>query len=360
MDARQISTVGFVSCHPLIPFPGRTQGRDVATADTSLNTKMTPGVATREKGRPLRRWLRRFWWFLLACLLLMVWYYKLPGLAYYWFITRDQHGASDAPAVRVSGYRVSIEGLPIAGLSRNLSGLTYNVRTGTLFSIVNRPAQVAEISTDGRLIRLIDIDGLKDPEGITYVDGNTYVISDEASHSLYWIQIAATDKRLSVVGVPRLRLGIDVVHNASLEGVSWDSNANRLFVVKEKLPLRVLVITGLRADVHQPGFDIAINEWKSSSAASLFMSDLSSLTYHEPTGNLLLLSDESALIVEYAPDGSPVDMLPLWRGLHGLKRKIPQPEGLSLGSDGAIYVLSEPNLFYRFDPPTRPVWARPN
>ena len=321
---------------------------------------MSSVIDSPEAGRSPRRWLRRSWWFVLACLLLILWYFKLPGLAYYWVTTRDHHGESDGLTVRVSGYRVSIEGIPIDGLSRNLSGLTYNVLTGTLFTVINRPAQVAEVSTDGRLIRLIDIDGLKDPEGITYVDGNTYVISDEASHSLYWVQIGATDRRLSVAGVPRLTLGIDVVRNASLEGVSWDSNADRLFVVKEKLPLRVFVITGLRAGVKDAGFNIDINEWKSSDASSLFMSDLSSLTYHEPTGKLLLLSDESALIVEYASDGSPVDMLPLWRGLHGLTRKIPQPEGLALGSDGAMYVLSEPNLFYRFDPPTRPVWARPD
>ena len=313
-----------------------------------------------EEGRTSRRWLRRFWWFVLACLVLIVWYFKLPGLAYYWVTTRDHHGASGGPAVRVSDYQVSIEGIPIEGLSRNLSGLTYNVQTGTLFTVINRPAQVAEVSTDGHLIRLIDIDGLKDPEGITYVGGNTYVIADEASHSLYWVQIGSNDQRLSVAGVPRLTLGIDVVRNASFEGVSWDSNANRLFVVKEKLPLRVLLITGLRTDRNEPGFNIAINEWKSSKASSLFMSDLSSLTYHEPTGKLLLLSDESALIVEYAADGSPVDMLPLWKGLHGLKRSVPQPEGLALGSDGAMYVLSEPNLFYRFDPPTRPIWARPD
>ncbi len=31
-----------------------------------------------------------------------------------------------------------------------------------------------------------------------------------------------------------------------------------------------------------------------------------------------------------------------------------------MGSDGAMYVLSQPNLLYRFDPPTRPVWARPD
>jgi len=323
-----------------------------------LDMNMSRAIASPEARHPPSRWLRRFGWFVVAGLMLTLWYFKLPGLAYYWVTTRDHHGASGGHTVRVSGYRVSIEGLPIEGLSRNLSGLTYNVQTGTLFTVINRPAQVAEVSTDGKLIRLIDIDGLKDPEGITYVEGNTYVISDEASHSLYWVQISATDRRLSVAGVPRLTLGIDVVHNASLEGVSWDSNANRLFVVKEKLPLRVLVITGLLPDRDKPGFNIGINEWKSSNVASLFMSDLSSLTYHEPTGKLLLLSDESALIVEYASDGSPVDMLPLWRGLHGLKRSVPQPEGLALDSNGAMYVLSEPNLFYRFDPPARPVWAR--
>ena len=325
-----------------------------------LHMNTASAIASPETGRSPRRWLRRSWWFVLACLLLMLWYFKLPELAYYWVTTRDHDGASGGPTVRVSDYRVSIEGVPIEGLSHNLSGLTYNIQTGTLFTVINRPAQVAEISTDGRLIRLIDIAGLKDPEGITYVDGNTYVISDEASHSLYWVQITATDRRLSVAGAPRLTLGIDVEHNASLEGVSWDAKAHRLFVVKEKLPLRVLVITGLQPERNEPGFNIGINEWKSSDASSLFMRDLSSLTYHEPTGKLLLLSDESALIVEYAADGSPVDMLPLWRGWHGLKRKIPQPEGLAMGSDGALYLLSEPNLFYRFDPPARPDWARPD
>ena len=150
---------------------------------------------------------------------------------------------------------------------------------------------------------------------------------------------------------PSLRLGIDTVHNSGFEGVSWDSRHDRLYVVKEKLPLRVLVIQGLDVSGRSSGFSIDISEWTSSRAASLFMSDLSSLTLHEPTGHLLLLSDESALVVEYAPDGQPIGMMLLWRGLHGLQHKVPQPEGLAVGPDGAIYILSEPNLFYRFERP---------
>ncbi|MDR0672871.1 MAG: SdiA-regulated domain-containing protein [Zoogloeaceae bacterium] len=42
-------------------------------------------------------------------------------------------------------------------------------------------------------------------------------------------------------------------------------------------------------------------------------------------------------------------MAPLWRGWHGLERAIPQPEGGALDSYENIYILSEPNLFYRFE-----------
>ncbi len=62
-----------------------------------------------------------------------------------------------------------------------------------------------------------------------------------------------------------------------------------------------------------------------------------------------MLSDESGLIVEYEPGGQPIGVMPLWRRFHGLSASVPQPEGIAVGPDGAIYVLSEPNLFYRFE-----------
>jgi uncharacterized protein YjiK len=296
--------------------------------------------------RTKKPWL---WASLAALGVLFIWYFKLLALGYYWLSTSINAAQWEGSSLWLPGYRVTVEGLPIQGLARNTSGLTFNSETGTLFTVINRPPQIAELTTEGRLLRIIELEGTKDPEGITYVRGDTYVISDEDSHSMYWVRIQPGTTRVSITGQSSLGIRIDSVHNSSFEGVSWDSGQDRLFVVKEKLPLRVLVVSGLDVFNESTGFNIDISEWKSSSAASLFMSDLSSLTLHEPTGHLLLLSDESALVVEYAPDGQPISMLPLWRGFNGLQRKVPQPEGLAVGPDNAIYVLSEPNLFYRFE-----------
>lgn len=78
--------------------------------------------------------------------------------------------------------------------------------------------------------------------------------------------------------------------------------------------------------------------------------DLSSVTYHTETGHLLMLSDESRLIKEYDEDGNALGALALWKGFHGLKAHVPQAEGIAVGTDKSIYIMSEPNLFYVFKP----------
>jgi uncharacterized protein YjiK len=62
--------------------------------------------------------------------------------------------------------------------------------------------------------------------------------------------------------------------------------------------------------------------------------------------------------VEYRYDGTPVSILPMWAGLHGLSAFVPQAEGVALGNDGALYVISEPNLFYRFERTDAPSWVQ--
>jgi uncharacterized protein YjiK len=77
--------------------------------------------------------------------------------------------------------------------------------------------------------------------------------------------------------------------------------------------------------------------------------DLSSVTVHDPTGNMVLLSHKSSILVEYDAAGAPLSMLSLWGGQHGLQEKVPQAEGVAIGPEGEVYIVSEPNLLYRFD-----------
>jgi uncharacterized protein YjiK len=286
------------------------------------------------------------------------WFFKVPAVG--WYLWQMQAGAAQMRVMGVwlPNYGVTIEAKPVAGLSRNASGLTYSVASETLFTVINQPPQLAELSTDGRLLRLLPIRGGSDPEGISHVADDLFVISDEGSQTLHWVRIGPDDTEVDLTGTPRLKLRVDAFDNMGFEGISWDNDRKRLFVVQEMLPLRVLVFDGLEGLLAGGPLNMAVGEWKVPDAATLFVRDLSSITLHEPTGHVLILSHMSAMVVEYDPDGIPVSALPLWGGFAGLSDGVPQAEGLAFGPDGAMYVISEPNLFYRFDPDPVPVWAK--
>jgi uncharacterized protein YjiK len=181
------------------------------------------------------------------------------------------------------------------------------------------------------------------------VRNDVFILADEHEHQIYYIRIDASTTSVNLEGCPRIGLALDLKENLGFEGISWDSVGKRLFVAKEKAPLRVLEISGLPELLDGSAIDLQIKEWKSPQAYSLFMTDLSSLTFHEPTGHMLLLSHESRLIVEYDKEGEPVSIMPLWKGWHGLRHFVPQAEGIAIGENGDLFVLSEPNLFYRFE-----------
>jgi len=281
-------------------------------------------------------------------LIAFVWHQQLPTLAYYW--VRMQQAHSGAPGLGLSDYAVAIDAREIEGIPANVSGLTYSSATGTLFAVINDPAQVAELSTDGRLLRIIPLRGIRDPEGITHVAGDHFLIAAERDRQLILARINAERTELDLGVAPRLGLGIGLNGNKGFEGLAWDPEGQRLFVVQEKSPVRVLEITGLLAAMHGAGLDLQVREWKPGRFEEPYLRDLSSVSYDVASGHLLLLSDESRMAVEYNRDRDPVGVLPLRQGWHGLAHAVPQAEGVALGPDRALYVVSEPNLFYRYEP----------
>ena len=106
------------------------------------------------------------------------------------------------------------------------------------------------------------------------------------------------------------------------------------------------------------GLMLDISEWRPDHWAGHMLADLSSLSAHDATGNLVLLSDLTSALVEYSPEGAPISIMPLWAGWHGLQNDLPQAEGIAIGPDGDIFIVSEPNLFFRFRRSEDAAWMR--
>ena len=268
----------------------------------------------------------------------------------WWHSWRMQQAPTHHDSLALDRYRVDIQRQPIEGLDDDVSALTFNPQTGTLFAVLNGEPLLVELSVEGRLLRKVRINGVQDMEGLTYVAGNRFVIAEERTQRLIEIEVADDAVELDVAGAPSLSIGLDLNGNKGFEGLSWDQRLQRLLVVKERDPLRVLAVSGFIGA--PPGSPIAvrIEELKSPDSPWLFMRDLSSLSLHDDTGHLLLLSDESNMLVEYDEDSHPRSLLGLWRGMHGLEHTVPQAEGLAMDEQQRLYLVSEPNLFYRFVP----------
>ncbi|KQW29660.1 hypothetical protein ASE36_14720 [Rhizobium sp. Root274] len=275
----------------------------------------------------------------------VLWFSGLPALAYFYAVMAVSADTA-RPALQLGDYEAKIEARPVEGLTRDLSGLTYSPQTGTLFAIVNRPAQIAELSVEGRLLRTIVLNGVQDPEGLTHVEGGRFIVTSERHQSLHWITVDRSTSQVTAEGGDRLRLDFGALRNMGFEGLSWDSRQKRLYIAQEMLPARVLVVDGLAST--STSLNLAVSEWSPHGLAATFMLDLSSLSLHESTGNLILLSHLSRILVEYAPDGRVLSFLPLWRGMNGLSASIAQAEGVAIGPDGDVFIVAEPNLFYRF------------
>ncbi|UVE18056.1 SdiA-regulated domain-containing protein [Pseudomonas sp. LS44] len=243
-------------------------------------------------------------------------------------------------------YRVAVEALPLEGLE-DLSALTYDPQRKTLFTVTNKRSQLIELSLDGRVLRRIPLQGFGDPEAIEYISPGVYVITDEREQRLIKVRVADGEQLLDAANAEQLTLGIGLNGNKGFEGLAYDAGGKRLFVAKERDPVRIYEIQGFPQ--RNPDIPFAVHVVDDPKRdAGLFVRDLSSLDYDAPTGHLLALSDESRLVLELDADGRPISSLSLRGGQHGLKHNVPQAEGIATDEAGTLYLISEPNLFYVF------------
>lgn len=264
-----------------------------------------------------------------------------------WFLWHSYVSGGEPSGFNLDNYQVEIDGKRIPGLS-DASGLTFHEPTGTLFSVLNDEPVIIQLSTQGDLLRKIRVEGVSDMEGITHVGNNQFLVVEESKNRLILLEVTDAD-RINTENQPKLTLGFTNESNKNFEGISWDDKNKRILIVNEKKPVRLVEIHGLLQSANDPNAEITIRDLGHDKPALVHaFRDLASLTYHEDTGHLLLLSEESKLIKEFGPGGRALSAMLLWQGFHGLKNPVPQAEGMAIGPDRTLYIVSEPNLFYAF------------
>ncbi len=269
-----------------------------------------------------------------------------------WFNVQQwqQAGSGQQGSMLLADYQVDLEARVIEGLNDDVSALTFDPDRNSLFTVTNQKPQLLELSLDGKLLRRIDLHGFGDAEAVEYISPGLYVITDERKQRLIKVRVDDATTELHADQAQQFSLSIGLNGNKGFEGLAYDSAGQRLFVAKERDPMRIYEIHGFPQRDPQSPFAVHVVDDQQRDAG-LFVRDLSSLQFDERSGHLLALSDESRLVLELNVEGKPISSLSLLGGRNGLKRSVPQGEGIAMDNQGVLYLVSEPNLFYRFKKP---------
>ena len=232
----------------------------------------------------------------------------------------------------------------IGGVSQNASGLTYHAGRDSLFVVLDAPQRIVESGLDGSFKRKINLNKFDDTEGITWLGENRFAVAEEARGNIVLVELEPKDGGVSWKKAKKLRTGIKVNLTNGLEGIAYDPLAKRYFVAREKRSPAVFKIIPPKPESDTPPTSILM------SLAGRGLRDISGLHYDAKSERLLILSHESACVVEANKYGIEISRLLLRGGKAGLSRTIFKAEGVALDKRGTLYIVSEPNLLYTFKP----------
>ncbi len=188
------------------------------------------------------------------------------------------------------------------------SGLAYNSKTNTLFTVSDGNSTVYEIDFKGKILSSLKIDNV-DLEGIALsANCDTMYVIDEAYN--YVSQYLMDGKKLYT-----FPLNVATNPQHSLEGITVDDK-NHLFVLNEKKPCLLMEFVNQKRV-----FDIELNYTK----------DCSDICYDKVLNCFWLVSDESKKVVKLS---SKFEMLAEYR--------IPfkKGEGIAVVED-KIYIVND-------------------
>ncbi|QCG65542.1 SdiA-regulated domain-containing protein [Pseudomonas veronii] len=300
-----------------------------------------PTVTSKPRSRFALRW---YSWLLLVGAILygVAWAMHWDDRGVLWVVERFESPAKRQASVWLPDYRAVIDAKRLPGMEKDeASDLSYNPQTKTLFSVMGKNPFLVELTLQGDVLRKMPLNGWNNPEGVTVMENGLMAVVDERQHSLTIVKVDASTTALNKADFPSYDLGPSKDQNKAFEGVTWDKR-NQQFVLGEERPPALFT---WKSD----GSQTLVGDKQKLANTKLDMRNLSALTIDPRTGHLLALSAESHLLLELDEKGEPVSFMTLLGGFNGLKNTISRAEGVTLDENGNLYMVSEPNLFYRFE-----------
>lgn len=280
--------------------------------------------------------------------------HHLDDRLYFWIKTYWHTDDWSERSVWLPAYQVELDAKPVPGVENNLSGLTFDPDQNLLWAVTNGPNELLALSREGDLLRRYSLSGFHDVEAVSYLGNGQLAVAEERRQSLVIVDVPLEENgelsssySISRERYPALTLALGNQDNKSLEGLAYDLKRDRLFLTRERDPRQLLEVSGLRASL-EGGLFLHVRDMSDLVNSKIFATDLSSVVFDQRSGHLLLLSDESKLLIEMTDAGKVVSFRSLATGFAGLQKGIPQAEGVTTDTDGYLYIVSEPNLFYRF------------
>jgi uncharacterized protein YjiK len=220
----------------------------------------------------------------------------------------------------------------IPGALRNLSGITFNPQSGTLFLVTNSPARIYEITLAGEVLRRIDLERFHDTEDIVFIEGQTMAVVEERADRIVLFQVFPDTKVVRYEDCRHMPVLSPQGVNNGLEGLAWDPVSRTFLVAKETDPRAVYALP-LDGGKHPRELRGLHNlPW-------IGLGDYAGIYFDGIAGRVLLLSRTSGRIKDLSLDGQEKGSLNLRRSIPGIIRA----EGLTMTPGGVLYVCSEPD-----------------
>jgi uncharacterized protein YjiK len=259
-----------------------------------------------------------------------------------WLQERFESQAEQKESIWLPDYRVVIDAKPLKGMEKDeASDLAYNPQTKTLFSVMGKNPFLAELTLQGDVLRKMPLVGWSNPEGLTMMENGLIAIVDERQHLLSIVKVDADTRELNIADFPKYDLGPSKDQNKAFEAITWDAQNQQLLLGEERPP----ALFTWKSD----GSQTLKGDKQKLASDELDIRNLSALAIDPRTQHTLVLSADSHLLLELDEKGEQVSFMTLLGGFNGLKNTIPRAEGVTMDEAGTLYMVSEPNLFYRFE-----------